>query len=112
MKQVLLSGQGQIEVFDVPVPLRAPGGVLVRTRYSLISSGTEGAAVARLPGWLGVLEKARSSPAQVRKVWQLARTKGLSNAWDTLRTKLAHHPPPGYSPSGGRVRRANPGCPS
>jgi len=111
MKQVLLSGQGQIEVFDVPVPLRAPGGVLVRTRYSLISSGTEGAAVARLPGWLGVLEQARHSPAQVRKVWQLARTKGLSNAWDTLRTKLADHLPLGYSAVGEVVEVDNPGGP-
>ncbi len=100
MKQVLLSGQGHIEVLEVPVPVRELDGVLVRTRYSLISSGTEGAAVARRPGWLGVLEKARRSPAQVEKVWQLARTQGLSTAWDVLRSKLADHVPLGYSAVG------------
>jgi predicted dehydrogenase/threonine dehydrogenase-like Zn-dependent dehydrogenase len=100
MKQVLLSGQGQIEVLDVPVPLRASGGALVRTRYSLISSGTEAAAVASRPGWLGVLEKARRSPAKVQKVWQLARTRGLSTTWDMLRTKLADYVPLGYSAVG------------
>lgn len=109
MKQVLLSGKGEVEVFDVPVPLRAPGGALVRTRYSLISSGTEGAAVAKLPGWLGALEKARKSPAQVQRLWQLARTQGFSNAWEVLRTKLADHVPLGYSAVGEVVEVDDPG---
>ena len=111
MKQVLLSGQGQVEVFDVPVPLRGPGGVLVRTTYSLISSGTEGAAVASRPGWLGVLEKARRSPARVEQVWRLAKTQGVGPTWDLLRNKLADYTPLGYSAVGEIIEVDDPAGP-
>ncbi|MBK8004894.1 MAG: hypothetical protein IPK12_13415 [Gemmatimonadetes bacterium] len=100
MKQVLVSGQGQIEVLDVPAPFRSRGGVLVRTRYSLISSGTEGAAVAARGGLLGLVERARESPAKVERVWQLARSQGLSSTLAMVRAKLADFAPLGYSASG------------
>jgi hypothetical protein len=111
MKQVLLSGQGQVEVFDVPVPLRGPGGVLVRTTYSLISSGTEGAAVASRPGWLGVLEKARRSPDRVEQVWRLAKAQGVGPTWDLLRNKLADYTPLGYSAVGEIIEVDDPAGP-
>ena len=42
MKQVVQNYKsGELAVVDVPVPACKPGGVLVRTRYSLISTGTE-----------------------------------------------------------------------
>ena len=41
MKQVLLDNKGQVQVVEVPAPALEPGYVLVRTAYSLISSGTE-----------------------------------------------------------------------
>ena len=100
MKQVFLAGSGQIEVIDVPVPVRGRGTVLVRTRWSLISAGTEGAAVASRPGLLGVIEKARRSPDKVRQVWEMARSRGISAAVDAVRTKLADHTPLGYSAAG------------
>ena len=44
MKQVSQSMKdGRIEVLDVPVPALRPQGALVRTAWSLISAGTEGA---------------------------------------------------------------------
>ena len=93
MKQVLLSGRGQVEVFEVPVPLRAPGGILVGTMFVfLISSGTEGSAVASRPGWLGILEKAQRSPDRVEQVWKMARTLGVHPTWELLRAKLADYP--------------------
>ena len=61
MKQVFLSGKGHIEVFDVPLPGRLYDAVLVRNAYSLISTGTEAAAVITHGGWLGVYEKVRDS---------------------------------------------------
>lgn len=111
MKQVLLSGQGQVEVFDVPVPMHVAGGALIRTRYSLISSGTEGAAIASRPGWLGVLEKARRSPARVEQVWRMARTQGLSATWDKVRDKLADYGALGYSAAGEVVEVDGAGSP-
>ncbi|MGQ0743221.1 MAG: bi-domain-containing oxidoreductase [Acidimicrobiales bacterium] len=45
MRQVLLSSQGAI-VARMPRPALAPGSVLIRTHFSLISTGTELAALA------------------------------------------------------------------
>jgi hypothetical protein len=66
MKQVFLAGQGEISVLDVPVPGRLKNAILVRNHYSLISSGTEGAAVTRHPGMLGLYEKAMSSGDRIQ----------------------------------------------
>src|SRR6266542_1885529 len=42
MKQVAQNYKsGELAVLDVPAPSCAPGGVLVRSLYSLISTGTE-----------------------------------------------------------------------
>ena len=42
MKQVVQNYKsGELAVLDVPVPGCKPGGVLVRSAYSLISTGTE-----------------------------------------------------------------------
>ena len=42
MKQVAQNYKsGDLAVLDVPVPACQPGGVLVRSLYSLISTGTE-----------------------------------------------------------------------
>ncbi len=97
MKQVFLSGKGEISVFDVPLPGRLPNSLLVRNLYSLISTGTESAAVSRRGGWLGVFEKACRSGDKVGKVWQLARTRGFQTAWETVRAKLDDHTAIGYS---------------
>ena len=42
MKQVAQNYKsGELAVFEVPAPACKPGGVLVRSLYSLISTGTE-----------------------------------------------------------------------
>ena len=102
MKQVLLSGKGAISVEDVPVPAPPPGSILVRNEFSLISAGTEGAAVAKHPGWFGVWEKARRSPRNVKRVLELARAQGPAAAWEVVQAKLGDVAPVGYS-SAGRV---------
>ena len=67
MKQLVQSiRQGTVDVLDVPPPqLRGPG-VLVRTAASLISAGTERAALEFAKGSL--LDKARSRPDLVKQV--------------------------------------------
>lgn len=100
MKQVFLSGQGGISVLEAPVPGRIRNSVLVRNRYSLISSGTEGAAVTRNSGLLGIYEKAMASTDRIQQVWTMAKTQGLRQTLDTVRNKLSEHTAIGYSTAG------------
>lgn len=99
MKQILQNFQtGELEVHDVPLPLVQSNGVLVRTHYSLISSGTEGGTV-RLAK-VNLLEKARQRPELVKKVMDVVRTDGLKTAYDVVTNNLGAPIPLGYSLSG------------
>lgn len=109
MKQILFTGKGQVEVCDVPVPAPLPRSALVRTMYSLISTGTEGASVAKHPGWRGALEKVRQRPERLRQAWNLARTVGLSQAYGIIQQKLDDYTAPGYSCVGRVVEVSEPG---
>lgn len=100
MKQVLLSGKGQIEVFDAPVPARRRGGVLVRTAFSVISAGTEGAAVTKKEGLPGVVEKLNNSRDRLDQVWDMAKKQGLTNTLALIESKLTDYTAIGYSASG------------
>jgi len=100
MKQIFLSGQGQIEVFDVPVPSKLTKSVLVRNAYSLISTGTEGAAVTSRRGVMGLYEKAISSKDRMEHVWQIAKQQGVSQTFDLIRNKLNDYTAIGYTCAG------------
>lgn len=100
MKQVFLSGQGQVEVFDAPVPGRFRGSILVRNAYSLISAGTEGAAVTKERGIKGLYEKVLSSRDRLDQVWSMVQTQGLAPTMELIRNKLADFTPLGYSSAG------------
>lgn len=100
LKQVFLGGDGQIEVLEAPVPGRLRAAVLVRNAYSLISSGTEGAAVTRRGGIWGIYEKARGSRDRVEQVWSMARTQGIAATAHAVRGKLADYGMLGYSSAG------------
>lgn len=99
MKQVLQNFKtGALEVYDVPVPLLRPNGVIVRTHFSLISSGTEGGTV-RLAK-MNLLDKARSRPDLVKKVVNVARTDGVLIAYEAVTNNLDAPIPLGYSLAG------------
>lgn len=100
MKQVFLSGKGQVEVFEAPIPQRLRGGMLVQTAYSLISAGTEGTAVTRKDGFLGLYEKIKNSRGQIDQVWDLVRSQGLQNTMSLIENKLGDQTPLGYSLAG------------
>lgn len=100
MKQVFLTGAGGVEVLDVPLPGRLEGAVLVRNHHSCISAGTEGAAVTRRTGALGVVEKALASGDRLRQVWRIAQTQGLANTVALVRSKLNDLSPLGYTSAG------------
>ncbi len=99
MKQVAQRlSTGQIAVADVPAPaLRAPG-VLVATSYSVLSPGTERAALEL--GRSSLLGKALRRPDQVRKVLASLRRDGLAATARKVRDQLEVDRPMGYSCSG------------
>jgi len=99
MKQVVQAiGGGAPRVLEVPPPALRPGGVLVRTSWSLVSAGTD-RMIIDLAGQ-SLLGKARSRPDQVMKVLSKVRTDGLAATLDTVRAKLGSDLPLGYSAAG------------
>ncbi|TJZ54601.1 oxidoreductase [Streptomyces piniterrae] len=96
MKQVVQNYKsGELTVLDVPVPGCKPGGVLVRSAYSLISTGTELMKVSE--AGMSMLGKARSRPDQVAKVMQSVATNGLPATYRKVMGKLDSYTPLGYS---------------
>nr|WP_119590172.1 bi-domain-containing oxidoreductase [Streptomyces scabiei] len=96
MKQVVQNYKsGELAVLDVPVPGCKPGGVLVRTVYSLISTGTEMMKVSE--AGMSMLGKARSRPDQVAKVMQSVATNGVPATYRKVMGKLDSYTPLGYS---------------
>ncbi|MEU7072182.1 bi-domain-containing oxidoreductase [Streptomyces narbonensis] len=96
MKQVVQNYKsGELTVLDVPVPGCKPGGVLVRTAYSLISTGTELMKVSE--AGMSMLGKARSRPDQVAKVMQSVAVNGLPATYSKVMGKLDSYTPLGYS---------------
>ena len=89
---------GEITVEEVPAPLHARASVLVATRYSLISAGTERAALDL--GRASLLEKARARPDLVQKVVESARTEGVATTYAKVRGRLGEPNALGYSLSG------------
>ena len=99
MKQVLQSYRsGELWLAEVPVPACGSGGVLVRTRCSLVSAGTEKMVLdfARK----SLLAKAWARPEQVRQVLKIARTDGVKPTMEKVFTKLDVPVALGYSAAG------------
>ncbi|MER6077823.1 bi-domain-containing oxidoreductase [Streptomyces sp. NPDC001833] len=96
MKQVVQNYKsGELTVLDVPVPGCKPGGVLVRSAFSLISTGTELMKVSE--AGMSMLGKARSRPDQVAKVMQSVATNGVPATYRKVMGKLDSYTPLGYS---------------
>ncbi|WP_371555101.1 bi-domain-containing oxidoreductase [Streptomyces longwoodensis] len=96
MKQVVQNYKsGELALLDVPVPGCKAGGVLVRTSWSLISTGTELMKVSE--AGMSMLGKARSRPDQVAKVAQSVATNGLPATYRKVMGKLDSYTPLGYS---------------
>ncbi|WP_413759963.1 bi-domain-containing oxidoreductase [Streptomyces sp. MMBL 11-3] len=96
MKQVVQNYKsGELAVLDVPVPGCKPGGVLVRSAYSLISTGTELMKVSE--AGMSMVGKARSRPDQVAKVMQSVATNGVPATYRKVMGKLDSYTPLGYS---------------
>ena len=99
VKQILQNLKtGAVSVTDVPAPVVRPGFVLVRTAASLISAGTERMTVET--GQKSLMGRAFEQPALVKQVIQKARTEGVLNTIDAVRSKLESLVALGYSAAG------------
>ena len=99
MKQVIQSARtGKLRLKDVPEPHARAGTVLVRTRASLISAGTERMVIDFARKSLAA--KARERPDLVRKVLDKARRDGLAATFKAVMARLDEPLPLGYSAAG------------
>jgi predicted dehydrogenase/threonine dehydrogenase-like Zn-dependent dehydrogenase len=99
VKQVLQNRKtGRPFVGEVPVPALQRGRVLVRTVASLISAGTERAAVEMVSK--GLVQEARQRPDLVRAVVAKVKNEGLLNTVAAVRDKMAASQALGYSAAG------------
>lgn len=104
MKQVLQNlKDGKTALVDVPCPAAKPGHLLIQSRVSLISAGTERMLIDF--GKANLIDKARQQPDKVRQVLEKIRTDGLAPTLDAVRSKLDQPVALGYC-NVGRVLEA------
>jgi predicted dehydrogenase/NADPH:quinone reductase-like Zn-dependent oxidoreductase len=99
MKQVLQNMRsGVTEVGEVPAPGLGRNQILIQTRASLISAGTEKMLVEF--GHASLLAKARSQPDKVKQVLDKIKTDGLLPTLEAVFNKLDEPLPLGYCNAG------------
>jgi predicted dehydrogenase/threonine dehydrogenase-like Zn-dependent dehydrogenase len=96
MKQIAQNYKsGELTVLDVPAPVCRPGGVLVRSLFSLISTGTEMMKLTEAK--MSMVGKARARPDQVRKVLDSVAQQGAVTTYKKVMNRLDSYTPLGYS---------------
>ncbi|WP_312955810.1 bi-domain-containing oxidoreductase [Stutzerimonas nitrititolerans] len=95
MKQVLQDMRdGVTKIAIAPAPNASPGCVVIHSRVSLISVGTERMLVGF--GKASYLDKARQQPEKVKMVLEKIRTDGLSTTIEAVQSKLSQPLSLGY----------------
>ncbi len=95
MKQLLQNLKtGDIEIAELPYPQVPAGHVLIRSRYSLISSGTERMMLEF--GKANWVAKAKQQPDKVRMVLDKVKTDGLGPTIEAVKSKLEQPMAMGY----------------
>ena len=96
MKQIAQNYKsGELSVLDVPAPVCRPGGVLVQSLFSLISTGTEMMKLTEAK--MSMVGKARARPDQVRKVIDSVAQQGAVATYKKVMNRLDSYTPLGYS---------------
>ena len=86
MRQILQKlGNGETALEDVPAPEPSPGSLLIATRRSLSSAGTERMLVDL--GKANLLEKARQQPDKAKMVLERIKTDGFGPTIETVLNK-------------------------
>lgn len=94
MKQVLQDmAKGGTLVTEAPAPQASKEHIVINSRVSLISAGTERMLVGF--GKASYLEKARQQPEKVKMVLEKVQTDGLMTTIEAVRSKLGQPPAPG-----------------
>jgi predicted dehydrogenase/threonine dehydrogenase-like Zn-dependent dehydrogenase len=102
MKQIAQNYKsGELSVLDVPAPVCRPGGVLVQSLFSLISTGTEMMKLTEAK--MSMVGKARARPDQVRKVIDSVAQQGAVATYKKVMSRLDSYTPLGYSLCGAVV---------
>jgi Predicted dehydrogenases and related proteins len=88
MKQILQDmAKGGTTITEAPAPQVSRGNLIIHTRVSLISAGTERMLVGF--GKASYLEKARQQPEKVKMVIEKIQTDGLVTTLEAVQSKLA-----------------------
>ena len=96
MKQLIQSYKtGELGIFEVPAPVCGDNGVVIRTKSSLVSAGTEKMIVDLAKKSL--LGKAQARPDLVKQVIGKMKQEGIMNTLEKVFTKLDTPIPLGYS---------------
>lgn len=99
MKQILQSLKtGTIEIAEVPVPIVSSGTLLINTKNTLISSGTEKMLIEF--GKAGWIDKARQQPEKLKMVLDKISSDGLMPTVESVLRKLDQPIPLGYCNAG------------
>ena len=99
MKQIVQNARtGALEIVEVPAPSPAPGQILVRNHFSVVSSGTE--AMSLEFARMSMLGKARSRPDLTRQVLRKLREEGPLATYRTVMNRLDSPQALGYSCAG------------
>ncbi|OLF52440.1 bi-domain-containing oxidoreductase [Pseudomonas chlororaphis] len=95
MKQILQDmAKGGTTIAEAPSPQVSRGSLVINTRVSLISAGTERSLVGF--GKASYLEKARQQPEKVKMVLEKIQTDGLVTTLEAVQSKLSQPLPLGY----------------
>ncbi len=99
MKQILQNlRSGETRVTDVPAPGLGRNQLLIQTRATLISAGTERMLVEF--GKAGLIAKARAQPDKVKQVLDKIKTDGLMPTLEAVFNRLDEPLPLGYCNAG------------
>jgi len=99
MRQVVQNlRKGNTSLLEVPCPSVKKGHLLIASRASLVSAGTERMLVEF--GRSGFLSKARQQPDKVKEVMEKMKTDGLVSTINAVQAKLDQDLPLGYCNAG------------
>jgi len=99
MKQILQNlSNGETSLIDVPCPKNIKSNILIATKKTVVSVGTERMLVDF--GKASYINKARQQPDKVKMVLNKVATDGLMTTVDAVRSKLDQPLPLGYCNAG------------
>ncbi|MBI4994746.1 Gfo/Idh/MocA family oxidoreductase [Candidatus Peregrinibacteria bacterium] len=97
MKQILVQ-KGNIIIEELPAPAISDNEILVKTHYSLVSTGTELAGIS--VSKQSLLTRALHQPHNVKKAIKMAGEKGILATYKLIKGMLDFGTPLGYSLAG------------